>query len=358
MAEAGQGILRRKVMAARAEAAAGGPGADRCWRLALARASRDRLKTTLEFRSLALDRRSLGELVEMAPKRALIAVLDGPGEGLGVIMLSPQIMAGVIEAQTIGKIKSGEVVLRKSTRTDAAMVAGLIDAALRGLEQALAEEADLVWAGGFRYASFLDDPRPLGLLMEDTTYRVLRAEVDLGGGARTGEVLLALPSDGRGMAPNSRNGLSESADHGHVFMQALAERVSGAQSGLEGVLARLTLPLNEVLRLEPGTVLALPQAGLDRISLEGTDGRRVAEGRLGQNRGMRAIRLNEGLSGDATAPTSMTGMEMVSGPDLGGATGFVNADQDGPGFDGPGFDGVEFRGMEGAEMMFPATGTG
>ena len=60
---------------------------------------------------------------------------------------------------------------RKPTRTDAAMVAGLIDAALAGLEQALLQEADLVWAGGFRYASFLDDARPIGLL-RITSYNV------------------------------------------------------------------------------------------------------------------------------------------------------------------------------------------
>ena len=297
MAEAGQGIIRRKVAAARAEVAAGGPGADRCWRLALARAARDKLKAVLEFRSLALDRRSLAELMDLPPERSLIAVLDGPAEGLGVIMLDPQVLAGFIEAQTIGKIKSTELAARKATRTDAAMVAGLIDAALRGLEQALADEADLVWAGGFRYASFLDDPRPLGLLLEDTTYRVLKAVVDLGGGARSGEILLALPAEGRGIMPDAKAGAGDAADHGHVFMQALSERVNGAHGGLDAVLARLTLPLNEVMMLTEGALLALPQAGLDRISLEGLDGRRVAEGRLGQNRGMRAIRLNEGQAG-------------------------------------------------------------
>ena len=345
MAEAGQGIIRRKVMAARTEGAAGGPGADRCWRLALARAARDKLKTTLDFKSLVLDRRSLGELAELAPDRALIAVLDGPAEGLGVIMLAPQILAGVIEAQTVGKVKSGELALRKPTRTDAAMVAGVIDAALRGLELALADEADLVWAGGFRYASFLDDPRPLGLLLEDTTYRVLRAVVDLGGGARVGEVLLALPAEGRGTLPDSGLGTESAADHGHAFMQALTERVSGAQSGLDAVLARLTLPLNDVLNLSVGTVLALPLAGLDRISLEGLDGRRVAEGRLGQNRGMRAIRLNEGIGGGQVSghgASEMPGM----------AAGL------GHGAEVRGFDGSGFGGMDGGEMLFPATGTG
>ena len=339
MAEAGQGIIRRKIAAARAEVATGGPGADRCWRLALARAARDKLKTTLDFRSLALDRRSLAELVDTAPERALIAVLDGPAEGLGVIMLAPQVLAGVIEAQTIGKVKATALAARKPTRTDAAMVAGLIDAALRGLELALADEADLIWAGGFRYASFLDDPRPLGLLLEDTTYRVLRAEVDLAGGARVGEIVLALPAEGRGLAPSVRPGAGDAVDHGHVFMQALAERVNGASSGLDAVLARLTLPLNDILALTSGTLLALPQAGLDRISLEGLDGRRVAEGRLGQNRGMRAIRLAEGLAGAGQGRSDLSDLSDVSGGEVA-------------------LDMADGGGMDEGEMMFSATGTG
>ncbi len=360
MAEAEQGVLRRKILAARAEGVAGGPGADRGWRLALARAARDRLQVTLDFRILVLERRSLAELIELAPERALIAVLDGPAEGLGVIMLGPQILAGFVEAQTIGRIKSGEVAARKPTRTDAAMVAGLIDTAMRGLEHALAEEADLVWTGGFRYASFLDDPRPLGLLLEDVPYRLLRGEIDLAGGARLGEIVLALPAEGRGMAASVRPE-GGATDHGQVFVQALSERVNGAQSGLDAVLARLKMPLNDIMALAEGAVLALPQAGLDRISLEGLDGRRVAEGRLGQNRGMRAIRLSEGEDGSAESPFGTgIGTGLGTGADaaqagLGGGTlGFD------PGAD-LGLSGEDLGGfgaMEDGELSFPATGTG
>ncbi|WP_248633547.1 FliM/FliN family flagellar motor C-terminal domain-containing protein, partial [Cereibacter changlensis] len=54
---------------------------------------------------------------------------------------------------------------------------------------------------------------------------------------------------------------------------------------LEGVLHRLSLPLAAVMALEPGSLVPLPMAALERIGLEGSDGRRLAEGRLGQNRG-------------------------------------------------------------------------
>lgn len=291
MAEiSGDSVLRRKILAARPQVAEGGPGADRGWRLALSRAARDDMKLALDVAGLTLDRRSLAELLELTPDRGLIAVLDGPRDGLGLLMISAPVLAGMIEAQTIGRVASGPVAPRKPTRTDAAMVAGMIDAALSGLEASLAQEADLVWAGGFRYASFLEDARPLGLLLEDTVYRVLTADVSLGQGARTGAVILALPAEGRGRMPHTPTAPVVDV-HGPSFADALALQVEAADCVMQAVLARLSLPLSRLMDLQVGEVMALPRAGIDRISFEGLDGRAVAEGRLGQNRGMRAIRL-------------------------------------------------------------------
>lgn len=301
MAEAG--VIRRKLAAARAAAAEGGPGADRGWRLALARAARDVMKLPLDVTALRLTRGALAELLELPAERALFAVLEGPGEGMGLLSLAPAVLQGLIEVQTLGRVQSAPAAARRPTRTDAAMVAGLIDAALTGLEQTLAQEADLVWAGGFRYASFLDDPRPLGLLLDDCTYRILRAEVALAGGARSGEVILALPAEGRGALPDLAAAAPAEDDGGPAFTHALADRVAAAPAVLQGVMARLVLPLSAVMALRPGEVLALPAAALDRISLEGIDGRRAGEGKLGQNRGMRALRLTVGSGAEPAAAT-------------------------------------------------------
>ena len=118
-----------------------------------------------------------------------------------MIMLSPEVTASLIEKQTLGRLSSQPPALRKASRIDAAMVAGVIDRALAGLDEALAEEADLIWAGGFRYASYLEDARPLALLLEEEAYRVLTAVVSLGDGAREGQVILVLPAVGRGASP-------------------------------------------------------------------------------------------------------------------------------------------------------------
>lgn len=359
MAEAG--IIRRKIAAARLPTAEGGPGADRGWRIGLARAARDLLKISLDVQALTVERRSLAELAELVPDFALIAILDGPAESLGAIILSQPILAGLIEAQTIGRIRTQEQTPRKPTRTDGAMVAGVIDAALAGLELSLAEEADLIWAGGFRYASFLDDPRPLTLLLEDIPLRLLRAQVSLAGGLRKGEILLAVPAEGRGVrvTPPPDEPL---ADHAPAFSCALVDRVNGASTRVEAVLARLTMPLAHVMALTKGMILPLQDATLDRISLEGLDGRRVAEGKLGQNRGMRAIRLiekgaqSQGGGGTSDAPTyvaaSVGGDHLGSG-NSGGDFGGPPARDPGDGFPAMGFPSLD----AGDLSNFLATGT-
>lgn len=283
-------IIRRKMARAVPTGGEGGPGADHGWRLAFARAARACTGLLVEVAAMRLHRRSLAELLELPPDRGLLALLDGPQGGLGLIAMSPEVMSALIERQTTGRVSASPPLPRRPTRTDAAMVAGTIDRALEELEALLAEEADLVWAGGFRYASFLEDPRPLGLLLEDQPYRVLTAELALEGGVRKGGLILALPAEGRGLSPPLRRPLEqEPASPG--FPAALAEAVMGAGCVLQAVIGRAVLPLHQVLALQPDQLLPLPEASLDRIALESLDGRRLVRARLGQNKGMRALRL-------------------------------------------------------------------
>jgi flagellar motor switch protein FliM len=288
-------VIRRKIDRARLPQADGAPGADRGWRLALARATRDAAGLDLEVRGLSIRRLSLAEVLEIAPDHALVALLDGPEAGLGVVLLAPAVTSALIEMLTLGRLTQQPPAARKPTRIDAAMTAGMIDRALSGLEEALAEEADLIWAGGFRYASFLEDVRPLALLLEEEVYRVLSADVLLGS-QRAGQVILILPANGRGRLPAVT--VDPAQGDAPQFTHALSAQVMQVDCRLDAAIDRLRLPLHQVMALQVGQVLALPQAALDTVMLETTDGRRIARGRLGQHRGMRAVKLAD----DATRP--------------------------------------------------------
>ena len=306
-------IIRRKVaQAARTGGEGGSPGADHGWRLAFARAARDCTGLLVEVASMQLNRRSLAEVLELPPDRALLVLLDGPEAGLGLMAVSAEVMAALIEMQTTGRVASSPPLPRRPTRTDAAMVANTIDRALEELDSLLAEEEDLTWAGGFRYASFLEDPRPLGLLLEDQPYRVLTADLALADGARRGGLILALPAEGRGQRllrrPVAR---PEKEPAGPGFSAVLGEAVMASSCTLQAVIGRISLPLQQVMALQVDQILPLPDAALDRIGLETPDGRWLARARLGQNKGLRALRLEGEEASDA--PTAVTTLPVAAG---------------------------------------------
>jgi len=315
MTAASTDVIRRKIDRARPIQAEGAPGADRGWRLALARAARDAMGLDLDFRSLTIARASLAEILDLVPDRALLALLDGPMGGLGVIMLAPMVTATFIEKQTLRCLSTQPPGLRKASRIDAAMVAGVVDRALAGLDEVLVEEADLAWAGGFRYASYLEDARPLALMLEEAEYRVLSAEVALGGGGREGAVVLVLPAVGRGDSPALA--ANETAGEAPQFTAALSAQVMQADCRLDAVIGRLVLPLRQIMALAVGETLILPFAALDAVSLETPDGRHVAPARLGQHRGMRALKLSEAVPVRTAAPVPLRSPAQALPPDTG-----------------------------------------
>jgi len=260
--------------------------AARAWTLAVARAGRDEMGVALDLRDVVAERRTLAELVELLPEPALVAVLDEVGgQATGVIVLDGALTAGMVEALTTGTVSGGGGSARRPTRTDGAMLAPLIDRALAGFEAALADGSG-AGARGYRFAAMADGARALPLLMEDVTYRLLRADAVLGSGLRDGRLILALP-DQAGVPP-PRLPVVPDAN----FSVDLVAQVEAAQVRMEAVLLRLNLPLGDMLALAPGQEIALPQADIGRIALEGVDGRRVATGRLGRQGGLRAVRLD------------------------------------------------------------------
>lgn len=306
-------IIRRKMARAAASSSDGGPGADHGWRLAFARAARDTTGLLVDVLSMTVHRRSLAELLELPPERALLALLDGPQGGLGLMAVSAEVMSALVEMQTTSRVSASPPLSRRPTRTDAAMVSNTIDRALEELEIILADEADLVWAGGFRYASFLEDPRPLGLLLEDQPYRVLSADLGLAGDARKGRLILALPAEGRGRRPaGSSAGAPGQATAASGFTADLGQALQAADCVLNGILSRLTLPLREVMDLQPDQMLILPQAPLDRIAIEGIDGQQAGWARLGQQKGMRALRLRESLLSKTRANQEEAGLPAMT----------------------------------------------
>lgn len=247
----------------------------------------------LEVEAAEETRRSLAEMLDGLEGPAFIGLLGGPRESLGLALVSPGLLGALIEALTTGRIGPGDPPPRRTTATDAMLTGRLIDGILTGAGEEMVSAADVTWAGGFRYSSWLDDPRPLDLMLEEGSYRILSYDVTLAG-ARKGRITFAFPAAGRGQPPAPPKPAAapppEEADR--AWEESFGANVSAAAVRLDAVIARLELPLALVSGLAPGALIPLAGAGLDRIALTALDGRVVAEGRLGQSQSFRAIRLS------------------------------------------------------------------
>ena len=302
-AEQGKSVLRKKAEAGRPVADGVAMSPERAISSSLAKVAQDMLELPLQVTAIEETRRSLADLPETLEALSLLALIEGPSEALGLIALSPTTLQALIEMQTMGRLGKTPSGPRKATRIDAAMAADFIDALLGAIESMLIEDDAISWAGGFRYASHLDDPRPLGLLLEDVTFRVWTVQFALGGGGeRSGGLLWAVPQKGRGAHlkrdPSETQTEGEGATHAALaaafappWEDQIERAVMGTPAVLNAVLHRMTLSLSAVLDFKPGMELPLRADSLEQITLEAQGRRKLSYARLGQSRGYRALRL-------------------------------------------------------------------
>lgn len=302
---------------------------------ALGRAAEKQLRLPVFVESAELLPMTLSELAELLPERALLAVLEGGRDALGVMALCPSFLASIIEMQAIGRVTSRPPANRRPTRTDAAMSADFVNALLTELGREMGERPGIPPFGAFRYATHMDDPRPLGLMLEDAGMQRLQLKFRVGaGGQRDASILIALPAaPGAGRdrrattplatqptrAPNAMIPAPASNETSAPAMQAapasLAEAVQTAPIRVVGILCRRKLSLQALRALGPGSLIPLPQNVLDDARLETGQGQLLARGRLGEAEGFHAIRLRHAempLRGTAAAPAAATGMDLAA----------------------------------------------
>lgn len=229
---------------------------------------------------------SLAELVELTEPGMFLALLEGPGEAMGMVWLCPATVAALIEAQTTGQVSPSAPdpgPARLPTRTDAALLAPMVDSFLHQISQRCAElpEADSV--SGFLYGSFMDDRRPIGVVLDDIDYELFGLELSLAQGRITGTLTLVLPRP----APTVEDIPPETKD----WESRMASAVENSPVTLNAVLCHFKLTLKEALELSVGDVLRVPDSALETLGISTIGGAQVAAGRLGQARGFRAVRL-------------------------------------------------------------------
>jgi flagellar motor switch protein FliM len=195
------------------------------------------------------------------------------------------VLAGLIEMQTTGRVTSVMASDRLPTRTDAALLAPLIDDCMARFEGNIAGQPDATGFSGYRYGVMVENTRMLGMALTAVDFHSFRLSVDLCDGAKTGEFMLMLP---RIETPAKANGGTKEET---VTGRSLGEAMMGVPAQIEAVLCRLKLPLSQVREMKVGDQLPLPRDVLAAIALEAGQKIRLADTRLGQLNGYRAVRL-------------------------------------------------------------------
>ena len=285
------------------------------------------------------------EVPEHLPEDAFVATmaLDRPdsGWGTGLICCDGAVFSGLVEVMTMGRLSERPPPPRRATATDLALLGALFDRMLLQLADALADEAPggrsnghhaerataigPAAAGGddqpsgrqdqrqpagsgaafqqrgWRIRRALHDLRLLSALLDEGPHLLLRMTMTLssGTGNRSGEILMVFPEAGPPAMPMSKTpaasidpGLPPSSrEDVDPFEKALTAQVMAAPVSLNGILGRIRLPLSGVMRLQVGDRLELPLSQLEEVEVTGIDGRPHGFARLGQTRGLRALRV-------------------------------------------------------------------
>lgn len=313
----GEGVLRRLLSARnRAETGAGKapqlpqpspPTPARAGATAIGRAADRLYGLGVQPLSVSPGALTLAELPELLPQPALLAVLQGPGDLVGVIALCPEAVTALIEIQTMGRVTSRPVERRRLTRSDAMICADFINVLMAELATEMVGVEGFDAVAGYRYATCLDDPRPLTLMLEDRAYRSLAFDLRLGGkDTRDGRVFLALPQPagrdrGAGPRPEAGTVAAPEPDAPDAAVTTcppgagvpLAEAMLVAPVELVGILCRKRMTLGELRALAPGRLLHLPRVSLSEARLETAGGQLLATGKFGEAEGCHAIRLHD-----------------------------------------------------------------
>lgn len=320
----------RRILAGAARNAPREQSADRVIGGVIVRVAQDRLALPVTVSSARESRLGLAEISDVVPDLALILSIEGPGDSLGLLTVDPGFLEALVQMLTMGRLRRASSVARRPTRTDAAMTLDFVDSVLKGIEAAFEASESLVWAGGFRYATMIEDRRGLITLLEDIPYRVWQIEMQLGADpGRVGTLHWIVPEQGQGRRGVSRPAIASAADGNgttELWNRQLSRTVMASKVRLDAVLHRMTLPLSVVMGFRAGAEIPLPEDALSRMWVEAGN-RRLMTARLGQQKGYRAVRLTdpseeEEPKAEEFAPpkrhTQSPEMDFDLAPDLGG----------------------------------------
>lgn len=277
-------VMRRKAGAARDGASERGMSASKALRLALAQAADAQFDLAVNVATVEQMRVSPGDIAGRMIGEGVLLLLDGARGARAALRLDVQVLAALIEVQTTGQVRPGVARPRPATPTDAAMVAPFVDALLAQYDAQMAQGIPGHVARDFRFGDRVEDVRAMMLALPAVEHDLFRLTVDLGSGAKSGQIDLLLPVAPQ--APQHAEGAPGARDRAGVAQMAL-----NAPVVLDAVMARVPVMLRDVSAFRRGQIVPLSPEVLATTYLVASKGHVVAKVHLGQMNGWRAVRL-------------------------------------------------------------------
>ena len=310
--------------------------AGRALRLAVARVANNTVGLVLNVTGIADETQPLDAMLAGLGEDLMLVGLHRDGKMIGLFAMDTQMRAAVLEMQTVGAVIPAPAEERPSTSTDKIMCEPLIDGLLEAMPVAMAGGLLDGWLDRCSEGKRIASARAAGLILADCNYRVMRITVDLGVADRQGLILVALPP-----LPQTTVMIAEDVeeqDWGSQFRQM----VSDSPAILSAQLHRFKIPLAQARTLQVGQVLPLAGCNVHSVRLLAPDGQKIAQAKLGQLGGMRAVRIE---SAPVPQMTDLSGVGAALSGGMGGDPGMLALGADDPmmGSDIP--DEADFGGM-------------
>lgn len=260
----------------------------RALRLALARSADDTVGLAMSVIGATQSRRDQDVIGRAIAEDRLYLILAGQNGLLGAACMDRACVSAMLQQQTTGQVTGTAPSDRPFTETDAAMVAPFLDAFLPRAAEQCEVQTDRQCLSDFSFNARAATRRGLILSLEQESYRVFDLTVEIAGGRVQGHITLILPDPLALPEP-------EQSEVGQDPVAGLEQSFGVMRAELNAVVARVRLPLSALAGMKPGEVLPLIENRLDRIEILSIEGHNVAQARLGQCKGMRAVRMNEKL---------------------------------------------------------------
>ena len=226
----------------------------------------------------------------------LLLLLDGTAGARGAAKVDTQFLTALIEVQTTGTVRRAAGDARVFTRTDAAIVAPLLDAVMSRYDAQLSEASPAHIEENYRFGDMIEEARLLALALEAPEYDLYRLTLDIEDGAKTGVLKLLLPHRRVASPTENKN------DPHAAGSECLEKSALEAQVAMDAVLSRITLPLKEICAFSSGMLLPLNAECLTKAQLVASGGHVVAKVSMGQMNGMRAVRFVAPVDAEKAQP--------------------------------------------------------